>query len=65
MAAEFDFRNPREGDVLRSERSGASGSLAVAPDEIVVTVKLGFLLMALKPRIESQIHRFLDQHQPA
>ena len=50
------------GDVLRFERTGASGSLAVTRDNVQVHVDLGLLLSPLRPRIEREITAFLDEH---
>jgi len=61
MAAEFGMKWRWDGDVLHFERTGVSGSLTVVPAEIVVQVKLGFLLSAMQPKIEQEINRFLDK----
>jgi putative polyhydroxyalkanoate system protein len=61
MASEFGMKWHWDGDVLHFERTGVNGSLTVVPDEIIVQVKLGFLLSALQPKIEQEIHRFLDK----
>ena len=50
------------GDVLRFERTGASGSLAVTSDNVQVHVDLGLLLSPLRSRIEREITAFLDEH---
>ena len=62
MKDEFAMDYRWEGDVLHFERTGVTGQLTVAPDVVVVEAKLGFLLMALKPRIESEVKKFLGQH---
>jgi putative polyhydroxyalkanoate system protein len=50
------------GDVLRFERTGASGSLAVTSDNVQVHVDLGLLLSPLRSRIEREIVTFCDEH---
>ncbi len=62
MQSEFDMKCRWEGEMLHFQRSGVSGCLTVAADQVVVEVKLGFLLMALKPRIEGDIRKFLSQN---
>lgn len=61
MQEEFGMNYEWVGDVINFSRSGVSGTLAVAKDEIVVQAKLGFLLSALKPKIISEVNRFLDE----
>ncbi|WP_269532193.1 polyhydroxyalkanoic acid system family protein [Chitinimonas sp. BJYL2] len=62
MQQEFDMVCRWEGEVLHFKRTGVNGCLTVNPDKIVVEVNLGFLLMALKPRIEGDIRKFLAQN---
>lgn len=49
------------GDTMKFERSGLSGQLEVRPDDLVITAKLGMLLKPLKPKIVSEINKFLDE----
>ena len=62
MKKEFSMDYRWDGDVLHFQRSGVTGQLTVAPAEVVVEAKLGFLLSALKPRIEAEVRKFLGQH---
>jgi putative polyhydroxyalkanoate system protein len=48
------------GDDLHFQRTGASGSVAVGKDDFQVRVELGFLLGALRSRIEQEIVTFCD-----
>jgi putative polyhydroxyalkanoate system protein len=41
---------------------GVAGHIEVGKKEVEIYVKLGFLLMALGPRIESEINRFCDEN---
>lgn len=60
LATRFDLRGEWRGDVLHFERPGVNGSLKVGPDDVHLSVALGFLLRAMKGSIESAIHREMD-----
>ncbi|WP_313953952.1 polyhydroxyalkanoic acid system family protein [Accumulibacter sp.] len=62
---EFDLDYAWDGDVMRFERSGVSGELAVDKQEVTLDIHLGFLLFALKPSIEREVHKFFDENFPA
>lgn len=62
MQQEFAIDYRWDGDEMNFQRPGVSGQLILNPGEVVMEVKLGFLLMALKPKIESEARKFLDQH---
>jgi putative polyhydroxyalkanoate system protein len=66
---EFDLEWRWDEDDLRFERAGVNGHLHVGPKEISLTAKLGFMLGLVKPRIEAEIHKTLDDvfrsHKPA
>lgn len=62
LEAEFDLAYAWDDNVLRFKRSGVSGELVVEKKEVHIRVRLGFLLMAIRPRIEAEIHRFFDEH---
>ena len=66
MAAElkdgFDLNYAWDGDVLRFKRSGLSGELALGEAEVALNIRLGFLLSALKPKIEREVHKFFDEN---
>lgn len=49
------------GDTLEFQRSGVDGEIHVLDEEIHVLVNLGFLLLALRGPIESEIRRNLEQ----
>jgi len=61
---EFDLSYSWSGDVMRFKRPGVSGDLAVDEHEVALNIRLGFLLFALKPTIEREIHRFFDENFP-
>jgi putative polyhydroxyalkanoate system protein len=48
-------------DTLEFSRSGVNGEIRVLQEEIHVLVNLGFLLMALRGPIESEILRYLER----
>ena len=50
-----------DGDHVRFERPGVTGSMLVGASDIRLDVKLGLLLTPLKPSIEREIHAQLDK----
>ena len=50
-----------EGDSLHFKRSGIDGRLDVFPSEVAVKVKLGLMMLPLKPVFEREIHRYMDE----
>jgi len=61
LAEEFYLESRWHGDTLIFERSGVNGELTVDKKEISIEVRLGFMTALLKPVIESEIHKFLDE----
>lgn len=59
---EFDLAYEWSGDTLEFKRAGVSGELVVEKKEVHIRVRLGFLLFALRPRIEAEIHRYFDEN---
>ena len=59
---EFDLAYEWDDNVLLFKRSGVSGELVVEKKEVHIRVRLGFLLMAIRPRIGAEIHRFFDEN---
>jgi putative polyhydroxyalkanoate system protein len=62
LKEEFDLNYAWDGDVLRFKRSGLSGELALDAKEVALHIRLGFLLSALKPSIEREVHKFFDEN---
>lgn len=60
LARKFDLRGKWQGDVLRFERPGVSGSLALTDRELRLSISLGFLLKAMKASIEKAVLHELD-----
>ena len=48
------------GDTLHVSRAGASGTIGVGADRIVLDVKLGLALALMRGTIEETIHQELD-----
>jgi putative polyhydroxyalkanoate system protein len=61
MGKKFDIKSRWNGNTLNFERPGVSGEIHVSAKEIHVTAELGFLLGMLKPMIEKEIERHLDE----
>ena len=55
MAAEFELACSWHGDVLRFERSGVEGTLALEERRANMQIKLGFLFSAFASAIESKV----------
>ena len=61
IAQEYDLACEWEGDVLRFERSGVSGSLTVEKKQVLMAIKLGFLMRAFSSTIETKITENLNK----
>jgi putative polyhydroxyalkanoate system protein len=61
IAERFQVDCGWKGNTMEFKRSGVTGEITVAKDEVRVVVNLGFLLSALKGPIESEIHRVLER----
>ena len=64
LGKKFDLKGDWDGDVLRFERPGVTGSLTVGPKDLHLSVALGFLLKAMKGSIEQAIRHELDSLFP-
>jgi putative polyhydroxyalkanoate system protein len=65
LQEEFDLDYTWSGDVMHFKRPGLAGELSLGDKEVALDIRLGFLLFALKPAIEREIHRFFDENFPA
>jgi putative polyhydroxyalkanoate system protein len=54
-----------QGDTLHFKRAGVNGTLHLASKELILDVRLGFMLMAFRDDIAAAIERNLDQHLSA
>jgi putative polyhydroxyalkanoate system protein len=64
LGREYGLRGQWSGDVLRFQRPGVEGHLAVSDGEVRLTATLGFMLKAMKGSIERAIERELDRLFP-
>ena len=62
LAKKFSVDYGWDGDVLHFERTGCDGQIEVDQECVHVTARLDFLVSFLKPTIEKEIHRYLDEH---
>ncbi|MGD2118131.1 MAG: polyhydroxyalkanoic acid system family protein [Chromatiales bacterium] len=62
LAQDYDYDYHWEGDKLKFKRSGAQGHIALADDHIVVDIKLGLLLSAVRGQVESTLNSYLDKY---
>lgn len=56
----FGLRGQWDGDTFRFQRAGASGFLAVGPQDVHLSVTLGLLLKAMRESIERAALHKLD-----
>ncbi|MEO7743030.1 MAG: polyhydroxyalkanoic acid system family protein [Usitatibacter sp.] len=61
LGRKLDLKGAWNGNVLRFERPGVSGSLAISDKDLNLSVGLGFLLKAMKGSIQAAIEQELDQ----
>jgi len=62
LAEKFAIEYGWDGDVILFERAGCHGEIKVDAECVHVRAQLGFFLSYLKPAVEREIHRYLDQH---
>ncbi len=61
LAADYDVTHQWNGNMLDFKRSGLTGQIALTDQDIHITARLGFLLKALKGRIEKEVLNTLDR----
>lgn len=49
-----------DGNTLSFERTGISGHLSVTRHEVEIVIRLGFLLLGLRRRIDREVHAYCD-----
>ena len=62
MGKSFAMTSEWDGDSLRFERAGVSGSLTVSRDRVTLYAQLGGLLVAFRGRIEERLHADFDRY---
>ncbi len=60
LGRKFNLVGSWTGDTLHFDRPGVAGTLALTDKHLHLTVKLGFLLKALRGPIERAVHEELD-----
>jgi len=55
LAGEYGLNCKWNGDVLRFDRSGVEGTLALGERQAALRIKLGFLMSAFAPTIEQKV----------
>lgn len=61
LSRRFGVTSEWVGDALGFSTSGVDGRITLAPNELHVRAKLGFLMSAFKGQIESEVRRILDE----
>ena len=64
LGTQFGLKGDWNGNVLKFERPGVSGSLAITDKDMNLSVSLGFLLKAMKGSIETAVRHELDKLFP-
>ena len=65
LGRKFGLKGDWQGNVLKFERTGVAGVLAISDKDMKLSVTLGFLLKAMKGSIEAAVRRELDELFPA
>lgn len=60
LGKKFGLKGSWDGDTLRFERPGVTGSLALTRDKLHLRIVLGFMLRAMKGSIEKAVLHELD-----
>jgi len=60
LSRKFDLRGSWQGDMLRFERPGVSGFVALTEKDLRVSISLGLLLKAMRASIERLVLHELD-----
>ena len=60
LGRKFGLKGDWEGDELRFQGTGVTGTLSVGPKDIALSVVLGFFLKAMKGSIEQAITHEMD-----
>ena len=61
LGKKFGLKGEWDGDTMRFQGTGVTGTLTVGPKELQIAATLGFLLKAMKGSIEHAVTRELDQ----
>jgi putative polyhydroxyalkanoate system protein len=61
LGRKFGLKGDWDGDTMRFQGTGVTGTLTVSPKDLHIAATLGFLLKAMKGSIEQAVTRELDQ----
>jgi putative polyhydroxyalkanoate system protein len=61
LQSRFALSYAWDGDCIAFERPGLHGRLTVGREDVSLECQLGFLLSALKPAIEQEVHKEFDK----
>ena len=61
LGRKFDLKGAWQGNVLRFERPGVTGSLTLTDKDLKLSVALGFLLKAMRGSIQQAVEQQLDE----
>jgi putative polyhydroxyalkanoate system protein len=61
LGQKFGLKGDWDGDTLRFQGTGVTGTLTVGAKELHISATLGFLLKAMKGSIEQAVTRELDE----
>jgi putative polyhydroxyalkanoate system protein len=61
LGEKFDLSGDWDGNVLRFQRAGVNGTLAVSADQMQLEVQLGFMLKMMKGPIEQAVNEQLEK----
>lgn len=62
LAERFDVEHHWDDAVLHFTRPGVNGEIRIDDGFIDIKTELGFLFSALRPAVEREINRYLDEH---
>lgn len=62
LASKFGIDYGWDGDHIHFERPGVHGTITFREREIHIRARLGMMLMFLKPQIEREVTRYLEDH---
>jgi putative polyhydroxyalkanoate system protein len=62
LRSKLEVQTRWEGDVLHFSRGGVDGHISVEARSVRVQARLGLMMAALKPMLEAEIQRRLDEH---
>jgi len=62
LAQKFAIDYNWDGDHIHFERPGVNGTISFREREIHIRARLGMMLTFLKPQIEREVTRYLEDH---